>query len=45
MRRILKKLFTGEELGDLSTLSNPESVEEIKKIINPVRSLPKFSER
>ena len=33
MRRILRKLFTGEELGDLSTLANPESVEEIKKII------------
>ncbi len=30
MRRILRKLFTGEELGDLSTLSNPESVEKIK---------------
>ncbi len=35
MRRILRKLFTGEELGDLSTLSNQETVEEIKKqIIN-----------
>jgi acetyl-CoA synthetase len=33
MRRILKKLFTGEELGDLSTLSNPESVDKIKKIL------------
>jgi len=33
MRRILKKLFTGEELGDLSTLSNPESVEKIKKAL------------
>ncbi|MDP2741681.1 MAG: acetate--CoA ligase [bacterium] len=33
MRRILKKLFTNEDLGDLSTLSNPECVEEIKKII------------
>jgi len=33
MRRILRKLFTGEELGDLSTLANPESVEKIKKII------------
>ncbi len=33
MRRILRKLFTGEELGDLSTLANPESVEEIKKIL------------
>ncbi len=30
MRRILKKLFTGEELGDLSTLANPESVDKIK---------------
>lgn len=33
MRRILKRLFTGQELGDLSTLANPESVEKIKKII------------
>ena len=33
MRRILKRMFTGEELGDLSTLANPESVEKIKKII------------
>jgi acetyl-CoA synthetase len=33
MRRILRKLFVGEELGDLSTLANPESVEKIKKII------------
>ncbi|MBI2054028.1 MAG: acetate--CoA ligase [Candidatus Staskawiczbacteria bacterium] len=33
MRRILRKLFTNEDLGDLSTLSNPESVEELKKII------------
>ncbi|MDP2664035.1 MAG: hypothetical protein Q8P08_01180, partial [bacterium] len=33
MRRILRKLFTGEELGDLSTLANPQTVEEIKKTI------------
>ena len=33
MRRILRKLFTGEELGDLSTLANPQSVEEIKEVI------------
>jgi len=33
MRRILKKLWTKEELGDISTLSNPEVVNEIKKII------------
>jgi acetyl-CoA synthetase len=33
MRRILRKLFTEEELGDLSTLANPQSVEAIKNII------------
>jgi acetyl-CoA synthetase len=33
MRRILKRMFTDQELGDLSTLSNPESVEKIKKIL------------
>lgn len=33
MRRILKKLFINEDLGDLSALSNPESIEAIKKII------------
>ncbi|KPJ56939.1 3-hydroxypropionyl-CoA synthetase [Parcubacteria bacterium DG_74_2] len=33
MRRILRKLFTKEELGDLSTLANPESIEKIKEII------------
>jgi hypothetical protein len=31
MRRILKRLFTKEELGDLSTLANPECVAIIKK--------------
>jgi len=33
MRRILKKIFIGEDLGDLSTLANPEIVEEIRKAI------------
>lgn len=33
MRRIFKRLFTGEPLGDLSTLANPESVEQVKKIL------------
>ncbi|MBI2626575.1 MAG: acetate--CoA ligase, partial [Candidatus Nealsonbacteria bacterium] len=33
MRRILRKLFIKEELGDLSTLANPESVDKIKKLI------------
>ncbi len=30
MRRILKKLLIGEELGDLSTLANPEIVSKIR---------------
>jgi acetyl-CoA synthetase len=34
MRRILKKIVINEELGDISTLMNPESVEEIKKLFN-----------
>jgi len=33
MRRILRKLFTGEKLGDLSTLSNLDVVEKIREII------------
>jgi len=33
MRRVLRRLFTGEDLGDLSTLANPEIVEKIKQII------------
>ena len=33
MRRILKKLLIKEDLGDLSTLTNPESVDEVKKKI------------
>jgi len=33
MRRILKRIFSGEELGDLSTLANPESIEKLRKII------------
>ncbi len=33
MRRILRKLFTGEDLGDLSTLANPQSVDKVRKII------------
>jgi len=37
MRRILRKLFTGEKLGDLSTLSNLDVVEKIRKIIHPVK--------
>ena len=30
MRRIIKSCLTNEDQGDVSTLLNPESVEEIK---------------
>ncbi|TSC75570.1 MAG: acetyl-CoA synthetase [Parcubacteria group bacterium Gr01-1014_30] len=33
MRRILKKIISREDLGDLSTLANPESVEKIKLVV------------
>jgi len=33
MRRVLKKIFSGEPLGDLSTLANPDIVPEIKRIV------------
>jgi acetyl-CoA synthetase len=34
MRRILKRLIRKEELGDLSTLANPECVEKLKEILH-----------
>jgi len=33
MRRLLRKAFTGEDMGDVSTLMNPESVEHIKAVV------------
>ncbi len=33
MRRILKKILAGEDLGDLSTLANPQIVEKIKEAV------------
>lgn len=33
MRRLLRKAITGEEMGDLSTLANPESMEKIKEVV------------
>jgi acyl-coenzyme A synthetase/AMP-(fatty) acid ligase len=34
MRRLFRKIIAGEELGDLSTLANPESVARIKAVVN-----------
>lgn len=33
MRRVLKSLVRGEPLGDVATLRNPESVEELKRAV------------
>jgi hypothetical protein len=33
MRRVLKKLIAHEDLGDISTLVNPDVVEKLKMII------------
>jgi len=33
MRRILKSLVKGQPIGDITTIENPESVEELKKLI------------
>jgi len=34
MRRIMKRLWTGDELGDLSTIEEDTSVDEIRKVIS-----------
>ncbi len=34
MRRVLKKAWSGEELGDLSTIEEESSVEEVKEAVN-----------
>jgi acetyl-CoA synthetase len=33
MRRVIKALITGEELGNLTTLMNPEVVDDLQKIV------------
>lgn len=37
MRRVMKKLWTGEELGDLSTIEDGASVDEIKDAIGKMK--------
>ncbi len=38
MRRVLKAIVLGEDLGDTSTLRNPECVQEIEKAVNAWRT-------
>jgi len=37
MRRVMKKLWTGEDLGDLSTIEDGASVDEIKEAISKMK--------
>jgi acetyl-CoA synthetase len=34
MRRVIRSAYLGEDVGDVSALENPETVEEIKKILS-----------
>jgi len=38
MRRLIRAVLIGEEPGDLSTLVNPEAVEELQMIVAARRS-------
>jgi len=44
MRRVLRRLWTGEPLGDLSTLEEEASIEEVKEAISRLRFLMKEEE-
>lgn len=41
MRRVLRRLWTGEPLGDLSTLEEEASIEEVKEAISKLKILMK----
>jgi len=38
MRRVIRNLYCGNAPGDLSSLDNPASLEEIRKVVNPPRT-------
>jgi len=33
MRRVIRAIVTGGQLGDISVLENPDSIEEIKRAL------------
>jgi acetyl-CoA synthetase len=37
MRRVIKALAIGSDIGDISVLENPESIEEIKEVLNKLK--------
>jgi acetyl-CoA synthetase len=38
MRRVVRSVYTGEPPGDLSSLVNPDSVEDLKRALSPVQA-------
>ena len=40
MRRVLKAVASGQSLGDLTTLEDEASVEEVKKVYKSLRKIP-----
>ena len=34
MRRLVRAVFTGDALGDLSSLVNPEALEELRRVVD-----------
>jgi acetyl-CoA synthetase len=40
MRRVLKAVASGQSLGDLSTLEDESSVDEVKKAYESLREIP-----
>jgi len=45
MRRVLRRLWTGEPLGDLSTLEEEASIEEVKEAISKLKFLISAEEK
>ncbi len=44
MRRVLRRLWTGEPLGDLSTLEEEASIEEVREAVEKLKILMKEDE-
>ena len=39
MRRVIKRIWTDQPLGDLSALDNPGAIEELEAVRNAERSI------
>jgi len=43
MRRVLKRVWTGEPIGDISTIEEEASVEEVKEAVSRMKILAETS--